>query len=100
MMIMTTVPGALLFGSHFIFRYWQVSGIYVCGVSRGFRIEDWNTPGRAGGVRMGVGVGGIGVGVLVGVAVGGRGVNVAVGTGVSVAFGAKLPHPVSKITPI
>ncbi len=48
---------------------------------------------------MGVGVGGIGVGVLVGVAVGGRGVNVAVGTGVSVAFGAKLPHPVSKMTP-
>ena len=68
--------------------------MYVCGVSIGLRMEDWNTPDSAGGVRMGVGVGGMGVGVSVGVEAGGCGVNVAVGTGVSAAFGAILPHDV------
>jgi hypothetical protein len=56
-------------------------------------MEDRNIPGRAGGVRMAVGVGGMGVAVLVGVEVGGCGVKVAVGNVVSVAFGATAPQP-------
>jgi hypothetical protein len=56
-------------------------------------MEDWNIAGRAGGVRIAVGVGGMGVAVFVGIAVGDSGVNVSVGDGVSVAFGATAPQP-------
>ena len=60
---------------------------------------DWNIPGSTGGVRIGVGVGGIGVGVNVGVEVGGSGVKVAEGSGVSVACGAMLPQADKNSTP-
>jgi hypothetical protein len=56
-------------------------------------MEDWNIPGRPGGVRMAVGVGGMGVAVFVGIAVGGSGMNVTVGNGVSVALETAVPHP-------
>jgi hypothetical protein len=84
----TIVPGGLFFEDHLSCRYVQASWIYVCGGSTGFKSEVWKTSGKAGGVRMGVGVGVrvvVAVRVRVGVIVGLGdvvGVVVSVGTGI------------------
>ncbi len=62
--VITMVPGAALVDVHLSLRYWQLSCMYVCGVSSGLSELATKVDGKVGGVRMAVGAG---MGVFVGV---------------------------------